>query len=465
MGEKFLYFTFDGVHSSTYNCFYTNYGEDLVFPMIPQFSDSTSSPLFQQHTYYLGTTIQDKVFQLNCVCQEITKSQFLAVQNWLDIERIGELHFDFLNFEHFNVKISNISDVKLYPLTSSLYHYSFTLTFTTISDYAALSNTIYKFLIPSGREEENSMNDNNSIKDLIELNYRLPLIDYNYHSTRYPFDTNTYKTMRFFNFLPYPYYLNMNIESIRAFTMGISNSENDWQLEKDYQKTKDYTFGNGVINTWYDYVFTESQGDVNINGRMGYLTKNNKLIETVTTPSRQENNGSFQITKNKTSRSELILTGIGRTIVDTTQGIELIFDLPQNLTQLYDYGEVDKNNIILENPNHKVILIQDKKIFDYQLYNEEGYSEKKYFVKMFNCCWGYHFMVEDGQLIVQIPITNNINKDLDIYQIIDSYVLNGEYIVTIADYTELEIKALRTSVETTNSFPNINIDFQLRYPF
>ena len=71
------------------------------------------------------------------------------------------------------------------------------------------------------------MNDNNSIKDLIELNYRLPLIDYNYHSTRYPFDTNTYKTMRFFNFLPYPYYLNMNIESIRAFTMGISNSEND----------------------------------------------------------------------------------------------------------------------------------------------------------------------------------------------------------------------------------------------
>lgn len=74
-------------------------------------------------------------------------------------------------------------------------------------------------------------------------------------------------------------------------------------------------------------------------------------------------------------------------------------------------------------------------------------------------------MVEDGQLIVQIPITNNINKDLDIYQIIDSYVLNGEYIVTIADYTELEIKALRTSIETTNSFPNINIDFQLRYPF
>ena len=465
MGEKFLYFTFDGVHSSTYNCFYTNYGEDLVFPMIPQFSDSTSSPLFQQHTYYLGTTIQDKVFQLNCVCQEITKSQFLAVQNWLDIERIGELHFDFLNFEHFNVKISNISDVKLYPLTSSLYHYSFTLTFTTISDYAALSNTIYKFLIPSGREEENSMNDNNSIKDLIELNYRLPLIDYNYHSTRYPFDTNTYKTMRFFNFLPYPYYLNMNIESIRAFTMGISNSENDWQLEKDYQKTKDYTFGNGVINTWYDYVFMQPQSNVTIDGRLGYLIKDNNLIEKVAKTSTQENNGSFKILKNQTSRNELTLAAINRTVVDTSQGIEFTFNIPQSLINLYDYGEVDKNDVILENPNHKVILIQDKRIFDYQLYDEEGYSEKGYFVKMFNCCWAYHFTIKDGQLIVQVPIQNNINEVTDIATTMSSYILNTDYIVTIADYTELEIKALKTSEGSTNNFPEINIDFQLRYTF
>lgn len=159
------------------------------------------------------------------------------------------MRFDFLNFEHFNVKISNISDVKLYPLANNLYHYSFTLSFTTISDYAALSNKIFNLLIPSGREEDNSMNDKNSMKDLVELNYRLPLVDYNYHSTRYPFDRNQYKTLRFFNFLPYPYYLNMNIESIRAFTVGISNKENNWQLEKDAQKLKDYSYGNGEINT------------------------------------------------------------------------------------------------------------------------------------------------------------------------------------------------------------------------
>lgn len=102
--------------------------------------------------------------------------------------------------------------------------------------------------------------------------------------------------------------------------------------------------------------------------------------------STQENNGSFKILKDRTSRNELTLVGINRTVVDTSNGIEFTFNLPQGLIDSYDFGETDKNDVILENPNHKVILIQDKRIFDYQLYDEEGYSEKGYFVKMFNCC-------------------------------------------------------------------------------
>ena len=130
----------------------------------------------------------------------------------------------------------------------------------------------------------------------------------------------------------------------------------------------------------------QPQSNVTIDGRLGYLIKDNNLIEKVAKTSTQENNGSFKILKNQTSRNELTLAAINRTVVDTSQGIEFTFNIPQSLINLYDYGEVDKNDVILENPNHKVILIQDKRIFDYQLYDEEGYSEKGYFVKMFNCC-------------------------------------------------------------------------------
>lgn len=209
----------------------------------------------------------------------------------------------------------------------------------------------------------------------------------------------------------------------------------------------------------------QPQSNVTIDGRLGYLIKDNNLIEKVAKTSTQENNGSFKILKNQTSRNELTLAAINRTVVDTSQGIEFTFNIPQSLINLYDYGEVDKNDVILENPNHKVILIQDKRIFDYQLYDEEGYSEKGYFVKMFNCCWAYHFTIKDGQLIVQVPIQNNINEVTDIATTMSSYILNSDYIVTIADYTELEIKALKTNEGSTNNFPEINIDFQLRYTF
>lgn len=78
--DRYLYFTFDGVESSRYKCFYENNGEDLSFPAFPTFSNSITSPLYQTHSYFLGTSIENKVFNLKCAAEELTMNEFKQLQ-------------------------------------------------------------------------------------------------------------------------------------------------------------------------------------------------------------------------------------------------------------------------------------------------------------------------------------------------------------------------------------------------
>lgn len=78
--DRYLYFTFNGIESSRYRCFYENSGEDLSFPAFPSFSNNITAPLYQTHSYFLGTSISNKVFNLRCAAEELTMNEFKQLQ-------------------------------------------------------------------------------------------------------------------------------------------------------------------------------------------------------------------------------------------------------------------------------------------------------------------------------------------------------------------------------------------------
>lgn len=450
MEDKYLYFTFDNVNSSYYNCFYINSGEDLVFPAFPAFSDQKSSPLFQQHTYYLGTSIEDRTIPLNCACENLTMAQFKQLQSWLAIDKIGELKLDFLKHYHFNVKISSFSDITFLPMANNRFHCTFSISFTTIEDYAAISDKEYELDIKKSNEGHFL---DIPYSEFIDINYRLPLIDGNFTSKILPVD-NKEVGIRLFNYDTFEYYPIFENKNIIDFEVKKFNQK--------YPLRNNNTF----FNQLYSYKFSGQMASLDVDGRLGFATRNGELIEKVLLEENEEignfiNNGTCSVESGDLKQSTLKL--INKSQTSTADGkivLKLDFEINDNFTyNNFNYGSIDDNGYIEENKNFKCTFIQHEDVLDYNLYNENGYDEKKYYANPQPLYKSYYFNTTGKILSIELDESSgdsmsNIENDMKIGQ---------KYIVSIANYTQLNLTLLSAGANV--ALAKSKIKFNLRTVF
>jgi hypothetical protein len=71
MQDKFLGFTYRGIHSTTYNAFIVNEGE-LIFSNSPSFSNEFAFPQFGESSYLLGVNKENRTFDLKVFLKEVS---------------------------------------------------------------------------------------------------------------------------------------------------------------------------------------------------------------------------------------------------------------------------------------------------------------------------------------------------------------------------------------------------------
>lgn len=139
--DKFLYFTYNGVHSSEYGAFYENNGEDISFPFSHNISHELATPLYQNRVYWLGANKESKEFQLNIAVTEKTLFETEEIFEWLDPTTPGKLVIDYRPNYSYEVLITNISAPTMIPrmLSNGLVKniLMFSVTFTTYNNHLA----------------------------------------------------------------------------------------------------------------------------------------------------------------------------------------------------------------------------------------------------------------------------------------------------------------------------------------
>lgn len=447
MADRFLYFTFDGIKSSTYNCFYRNDGEDLIFPMFPAFNDVREAPLFQKTDYYVGTSINNRSFTLNCACENITLNRFRQLQRWLAIDKIGEFSLDFSTNYHWKVKVSSVSEPTLLPLDDKKirFHCLFTIVFTTIEDHAAISNFTYNFSLTDYRFTPQA---DGSIAGILDQDYRIPVIDYE-PVTLDPKVPKTVglKTVRLFNTQSYEYYLKTKFYDTTNIALHLYNKNKYYKLNNNKKESK----------LWFNYPMHNILGSERLtlesNSQFGYIVDTNsnelleeKLIDRMTKNTATiSNEGSYAIPSSNIFQQEMKLTGISmvsvpnKTNTQHMDGLRLTFTVDKSDELIpFDYGttlKIDDSQYVIENDNGKGIFIQSLGFEDYLLYNEGEYNSGFYYVDKQYTFYSYTFNAVNNQF--QVILTNL--KDIEKFS--DYFInhLNYTFLVSIADYTELNI--------------------------
>jgi len=162
---NYLYFTFDGISSNKYNLTIQNSGEDLSFPSQPGFENQIISPLYQGTNFLAGVNKKERSFNFNCWVDSLTTEKVRSMLEWLSPDKVGYLILDYNPNYQYRVKLAAISDFKHMAInTDDTVNYEFTLSFTTIGDFAATSRTTYKInqkTNPIGSVESTFLNSDN----------------------------------------------------------------------------------------------------------------------------------------------------------------------------------------------------------------------------------------------------------------------------------------------------------------
>lgn len=295
----YLHFNFNGISSENYNLIVQNKGEDLSYPSQPVFENQVVSPLYQGTSYLAGVNKKDRTFNFSCWADSLTLNQTKEMLNWLSVYKVGKLSLDYNPDFFYNVKIASISDFKHLPINADgTINYEFSISFTTLEEFAAQSNTLY-----------------NSVLNFAPNGLPCGMVDGD--------------DIYFYNTYSLPLYLNFNIVSIS----GITINKNDI--------------------TYYSYPVT---GTYTLNSKYGFCLNNDgKLIEEVNPSLTFTNLGPLEINSNlrtlaaKAIDGELVFDIA--TITPTT-----LFFTNSNLTL---YNTLSYNSIIEDlnlNENDTVVL-------------------------------------------------------------------------------------------------------------
>lgn len=118
--DEYTGFTWNNIHSSSYNCFIENTGH-LEFVGAPDFSNNFVSPAFQTRTYYTGMQNSSKKFTLNLVFYQLTLKELNAALGWLDRTIVSDLFFDYEPYWKYSCKLASIGTIEKYVTGRTMY--------------------------------------------------------------------------------------------------------------------------------------------------------------------------------------------------------------------------------------------------------------------------------------------------------------------------------------------------------
>ena len=137
--DQYMYFSFDGVHSSEYNLFMINSAQMTMENNAGESAEFVSA-MFQEGVYYTGTKKTQKTFKRKCAAEGLSLSQYKRMMKWLTTGEQGMLSFDSNPYWGWNVVLTNVSDTS-YALNNTDMVVELELTFKTIGNYLA-RNTV-----------------------------------------------------------------------------------------------------------------------------------------------------------------------------------------------------------------------------------------------------------------------------------------------------------------------------------
>lgn len=133
--DKYLYFTFNHVHSSKYNLFIVS-NNDMKMVNAPSGSASYVNAMFQDGSYYLGTSNQQKTFKHKCAASGLDLATYKQMMKWLTKGTVGFLCFDSDPDWGWSAVLESVSDTTYVERGGELI-VEFELTWKTIGSYLA----------------------------------------------------------------------------------------------------------------------------------------------------------------------------------------------------------------------------------------------------------------------------------------------------------------------------------------
>lgn len=137
--DEYMYFYFNGQHSSKYNLFIQN-SKALTIENTVGAASEYSNAIMQEGTYYLGTSRKQKTFKRKCAAEGLTLDEYKRMMQWLTVGTTGELSFDSDKYWGWTVVLDTIGDATVSGNNDFLI-VEFELTFKTIGTY--LAHNIY----------------------------------------------------------------------------------------------------------------------------------------------------------------------------------------------------------------------------------------------------------------------------------------------------------------------------------
>lgn len=159
--DCYMYFSFNGVHSSKYNLFMQNNKNDLKIENNLGAKSSFVSAAFQEGTYYTGTQRTQKTFKRKCAAEGLTLSQYKEMMTWLKFGATGFLVFDSNPYWGWDVVLTDITDAS-YMVRNSSMVVELELTFKTVGSYLARNNYTAYSVLDAEKSKSTCNNEPNS---------------------------------------------------------------------------------------------------------------------------------------------------------------------------------------------------------------------------------------------------------------------------------------------------------------
>lgn len=293
VNDNFLYFTYNGVHSSEFDTFYVNNGEDISFPFSHNVSHKLVSPLNQDRSYWLGSNRGDKKFSMELAVKDKTFYDTEKIFEWLDPSEPGELIIDYRANYLYKVIIDKITDPKIIPreLPNGLIEniLLFSITFTSINSHVAETVTPYQFTNADASRE----------KYFYEPDYLFP-IAYSksgiYH---------------FINWSSQPQQLDIESKGAR-FKLTHINS-----IENQLIRAAHVGVGEPNLLPHYDYSILRSESiEMRLNTDVGSLVEGRRLLEYKRPKDKITNRGPLPLKSGLvfSGKVEIVSSGVSATI-------------------------------------------------------------------------------------------------------------------------------------------------------